>query len=98
MRTLDLFPVAADPQRNLLPQDGELYDHGRVFGDDEASELFVALRQTVPFQHDELLIAGKRVVTARQVAWFADGARAYHYPGATKTALPWTPTPTIPSG
>ena len=57
----------------------------------EAAELFAALRETVPWQHDELVIAGKRLVTARQVAWFGDREKAYHYSGATKLAQPWTP-------
>lgn len=91
MRTFDLFASAADPQRNLLPEDGEVYDHGRVYGDDEAPTLFSRLLSEVPWQHDELVIAGKHLVTARQVAWFGDQKKAYHYSGSTKVALEWTP-------
>lgn len=91
MRTFDLFHVVTDPQRNLLPNDGEVYDHGRVYGDDEASLLFSQLLREVPFQHDEVVIAGKHIVTTRQVAWFGDDKTAYRYSGATKIALPWTP-------
>lgn len=90
-RTLDLFALDRDPRRNLLPADGEVYDHGCLYRDEEAAELFAALRETVPWQHDELVIAGKRLVTARQVAWFGDREKAYHYSGATKLAQPWTP-------
>jgi hypothetical protein len=63
--TLDLFPRATEPQRNLLPRDGEVYDHGAVYDPHEAGALFAALRAGVPFQPDELVIAGKRVVSAR---------------------------------
>lgn len=84
---LDLF----GPTLNLLPEDGELYDHGRVYGADEAAALFASLLRDVPWRPDELVIAGKPVVTARQVAWFGDGERVYHYSGATKVSLPWTP-------
>ena len=87
--TLDLFDAVSDPQRNLLPADGEVYNHGRIYRDDEAQSLFGALRESVPWQHDELVIAGKRLVTARQVAWYGDGEKAYHYSGSTKVALPW---------
>ena len=90
-RTLDLFAVDSDPQRNLLPADGEVYDHGRVYDHQEAERVYTALRQTVAWQHDELVIAGKRLVSARQVAWYGDREKAYHYSGSTKVALPWTP-------
>lgn len=93
-RTLDLFApsgIDSGPSRNLLPRDGEVYDHGCVFPHDEAAAVFSALRETVAWQHDELVIAGKRLVTARQVAWYGDREEAYHYSGSTKVALPWTP-------
>ena len=89
--TLDLFAVDADPTRNLLPADGEVYDHGRLYGDDEARAVFSALLDDVVWQHDELVIAGKRLVTARQVAWYGDREEAYRYSGSTKVARPWTP-------
>ena len=89
--TLDLFATDAEPARNLLPADGEVYDHGRVYGDDEALALFSALLDEVAWQHDELVIAGKRLVTARQVAWYGDREEAYRYSGSTKVARPWTP-------
>ncbi|MCA9535620.1 MAG: alpha-ketoglutarate-dependent dioxygenase AlkB [Myxococcales bacterium] len=91
MATLDLFPTPVDARRNLLPRDGEVYDFGRVYSATEAGGLFAALLHGVPWQHDELVIAGKRVVTARQVAWYGDGEQAYHYSGATKRALPFSP-------
>ena len=91
MRTFDLFAVDVDPQRNLLPVDGEVYDHGRIYRDDEARALFAALLQEVPWQHDELVMFGKHLVTARKVAWFGDEKKAYRYSGSTKIAEPWTP-------
>lgn len=91
MATLDLFPAALEARRNVLPRDGEVYDHGRIYEPEEAAALFATLSESIPFQPDELLIAGKRVVTARQVAWYGDDREAYHYSGATKVALPWTP-------
>jgi alkylated DNA repair dioxygenase AlkB len=35
---------------------------------------------------------GKRIITARQVAWVADDGISYSYSGTTKQALPWTET------
>jgi alkylated DNA repair dioxygenase AlkB len=36
------------------------------------------------------VIFGKRIVTKRKVAWFADGGRSYAYSGTMKLAHPWT--------
>lgn len=90
----DADPPAASgmPPRNLLPRDGEVHDHGRLYAEDEATALLTQLCEAVPFRPDELVIAGKRVVTSRLVAWYGDDGAKYGYSGATKVALPFTPT------
>lgn len=85
-----MHPGAAAPFENLLPCDGEAYYFGRAFAAEEADPLFEALFATVPWQHDETVMFGKRIVTARKVAWLADEALAYTYSGITKQARPWT--------
>lgn len=80
------------PRRNLLPRDGEVHDHGRLYAAVEADALLAHLSEAVPFRPDELVIAGKRVVTSRLVAWYGDDGAEYGYSGATKVALPFTPT------
>jgi alkylated DNA repair dioxygenase AlkB len=91
VRSLDLFSEAVDPTRNLLPADGEVYDHSVVFGADEAHAIGAALDNDVPWRHDELVMAGKHIVTAREVAWCGDVGASYRYSGATKEPSPWTP-------
>lgn len=85
---MDLFP--AGPDANLLPRDGEAYYHGRVFGGDECGRILGSLIADIPWEHDETVIFGKRIVTARKVAWFADGAIPYSYSGTVKRAHGWT--------
>ncbi|MFN0077857.1 MAG: alpha-ketoglutarate-dependent dioxygenase AlkB family protein [Prosthecobacter sp.] len=84
---MNLF--AADPTLNLLPCDGVVNYHGPVLGQNEAQRYFEALLHEVPWQNDEAIIFGKRIVTARKVAWYGDTDYAYTYSGTTKHALVW---------
>jgi alkylated DNA repair dioxygenase AlkB len=86
---MDLF--AADPTANLLPCDGTVRYLGRVMSGEEADHFFQTLRDTIPWKSDEVVIFGKRMMTARQVAWYGDRAFSYTYSRTTKQALPWTP-------
>lgn len=87
---MDLFAAAADPAHNLLPQEGEVYYHGPVLGRVEADAYCEALLRDIPWQPDEAIIFGRRIVTARKVSWHGDTDYAYTYSGTTKQALPWT--------
>ncbi len=80
-----------DPRLNLLPCDGQAYYHGPLLPDAVATRHFDALLASVPWQHDELTMRGRRVVTARQVAWIGDSRFAYTYSGVTHEASAWTP-------
>lgn len=86
---MELFP--ADPAANILPHDGSAIYHGPVIASVEASDLLLILHEKIPWQHDETLIFGKRIVTSRKVAWFADGGQSYAYSGTVKQAHIWTP-------
>lgn len=87
---MDLFP--ADATRNLLLKDGEAFYHGALFGSREAECLFETLMLEVPWERDELVMFGKRIVTDRKVAWFGDENFPYKYSGSLKQAMRWTPT------
>lgn len=76
---------------NLLPRDGTAVYHDRIFNEKMARHYFERLRSTLPWRHDEVVMFGKRVVTAREVAWFADANIPYHYSGTVKQAVTWTP-------
>lgn len=79
------------PADNLLPYDGIVNDFGVILNPDEADELFIELLHRIPWQHDEVLIFGKRITTARRVAWYGDSDFPYTYSGIRRTALPWHP-------
>lgn len=86
---MDLFP--SDPTINLLPCDGTVHYYGRVMSLPQADQFLRVLLESIPWQHDEAVIFGRRIVTARKVAWFGDRDFSYTYSGTTKHALPWTP-------
>lgn len=75
---------------NLLPKDGQVFYFGKVIPNQLADEFYNTLLTQVDWQHDQAIIFGKRIVTKRKVAWYADKPYAYTYSGVTKQALPWT--------
>ena len=87
--TLDLFPETANPHANLLPYDGIVSDFGRIFTIAEADRYFEILQRDIPWRHDEAVIFGKHIITAREVAWYGDTSYNYGYSGANRIALPW---------
>ncbi len=87
---LDLFDTQPKPEANLLPYDGIVNDYGVIFAAHRADALLDALLRDIPWRHDEAVIYGRRITTARKVAWYGDGAFSYTYSGITRTALPWS--------
>ena len=75
---------------NLLPHDGEAISYGPVFSRSEADHFYQVLLHTIEWKNDEAIIFGKRIITKRKVAWYADEQFEYKYSGIVKKALPWT--------
>lgn len=87
---MSLFSNPADPKTNLLPHDGEVYYHGKIFTHEQANIYSKSLFENIAWQNDEAYIFGKHIITKRKVAWYADKSFSYTYSNATKTALKWT--------
>lgn len=85
---MDLF--GNDPTENLLPRDGVVNYYGAILEATAEARYFQALLETIPWKSDETVIFGKRIVTARKVAWYGDERFSYTYSGTTKMALPWS--------
>jgi len=75
---------------NLLPCDGTVHYLGRIFSAREAQDYCGPLLKTIPWKRDEVVIFGRRIVTARMVAWYGDSSFSYTYSGITRHALKWT--------
>ena len=84
---MDLF--GNDPSLNLLPCDGTVNYFGPILSVLETRRYYDALLRDIPWKHDEAVIFGKRIVTARKVAWYGDSNFSYTYSGTTKQALFW---------
>ena len=85
---MDLF--STDPETNLLPEDGVVHYYPSTFSSSESDAFFEKLTSDVPWQHDEVKMFGKTIVTARKVAWFGDAGLDYTYSGKTKSPIPWS--------
>lgn len=75
---------------NLLPKDGIAIYHGIVFNDNEATRISMELFDSIPWKQDEVVMFGKKIITKRKVAWFADAGITYTYAGVKKIGLLWT--------
>jgi alkylated DNA repair dioxygenase AlkB len=78
-------------ETNLLPCDGTVHYHGVIFAPPVADTYLMSLGQEIAWQHDEVIIFGKRIITARKVAWYGDRRVSYKYSGIAREALPWSP-------
>ncbi|MEM7109380.1 MAG: alpha-ketoglutarate-dependent dioxygenase AlkB [Bacteroidota bacterium] len=87
---MSLFSNYTDPQKNLLPYEGQVYYHGKIFNAQQSEAYAQLLFDTIAWKNDEAYIFGKHIITKRKVAWYADKAFSYTYSKATKTALAWT--------
>ena len=77
--------------KNLLSKDGTALYFGKILTQTQADHYFDTLLKSIAWQHDELLIFGKRITTKREVAWYGNAGLQYTYSNTTKTAMPWTP-------
>lgn len=76
--------------KNLLPKDGIVNYLGKIFSFVDADHYLQSLLRSVEWKNDEAVIFGKRIITKRKVAWYADAGFEYTYSKTTKKALPWT--------
>ncbi len=85
---MDLF--GNDPAANLLPCDGTVNYFGPILTPADTRRFYETLLGEIPWKNDEAVIFGKRIITARKVAWYGDSDFSYTYSGTTKQALIWT--------
>ena len=75
---------------NILPVDGEVFYHGEVINWTVADTYFDRLLREIAWEQDQIIMFGRKIVTKRKVAWYAEKPFSYTYSNTTKTALPWT--------
>ncbi|MFT5657094.1 MAG: alkylated DNA repair dioxygenase AlkB [Gammaproteobacteria bacterium] len=87
---MNLFDQLLDPPINLLPEAGEANYHGVILAAEDADCFLDRLLNTIEWKNDEAIIFGKKVITKRKVAWYADQPFDYIYSKVTRSALYWT--------
>jgi len=85
---MELFEI--DSTINLLPKDGIVNYYGQVCNPKEANDYFEVLLKTIAWRNDEAIVFGKKIITKRKVAWYAEKPFEYTYSNITKQALQWT--------
>ena len=60
MQKMELFENIPDPDSNVLPQDGTVNYHGKIFNQEEADFFSEKLRETIVWKNDEAIICGKK--------------------------------------
>ena len=76
--------------RNLVPNNGTVNYHGKIFNKEKSDFYFNKLFNTIKWQHDKAIILGNLIHTKRKVAWYGDENYSYTYSKTTKQALNWT--------
>jgi len=79
------------PPISILPFDGETIYHGKIFNEEQSAFYLNNLLNTIDWRQDEVIIFGKRIITARKVAWYGDNQIKYTYSNVTKTGMLFTP-------
>ncbi|MBN3584398.1 alpha-ketoglutarate-dependent dioxygenase AlkB [Algoriphagus aestuarii] len=87
---MGLFDLDFDPKRNLLPEGGTVNYYGKLMSQEKADELLEVLFNDIEWKNDEAVIFGKKIITKRKVAWYAETSFEYTYSNITKKALPWS--------
>lgn len=87
---MDLFNNEPGSTKNILPKDGIVNYYGKLFSLPDADRYLNILLNNIEWKNDEAIIFGKKIITKRKVAWYADADFEYTYSNITKKALPFT--------
>jgi alkylated DNA repair dioxygenase AlkB len=90
VKSISLFEEStANANKNLLPFDGIVNYHGIVFSQAASADFIKHLSTDIHWEHDEVMMFGKKIITKRKVAWYGDEPFDYTYSHVKKTALYW---------
>jgi len=78
-------------QSDLLPKDGQAQYLPELFDEGQCIDLFHALKVSLQWQPEQVLMFGQKISTRRKVAWVADDGCSYTYSGIQKIPQSWTP-------
>ena len=88
---MNLFEPDQSYPISIFAHDGQARYFGPILNPKAHADYLVALSEDLPWEQDELIIFGRKIITQRKTAWFGDKAFVYTYSHSTKTAQLWTP-------
>lgn len=77
------------PPSSILPYDGQSFLEEGCFSSEKSINYFNQLFDAIHWEHDVVMMFGKKITTKRKVAWYGTEAFPYKYSKMVKTALPW---------
>ena len=75
---------------NMLSKDGTVYYYGCLWNEAACAQVFSNLLETIDWQHDSVMIYGKKIITKRKTAWYGNPECSYRYSHITRIPLEWT--------
>ena len=75
---------------NILTKDGQTFYYGQIFSAQECADWFEILMNNIEWQQDEVIIFGKKIITARKMQWYAATEVEYEYSKVKRTARIFT--------
>ena len=75
---------------NILTKDGQAFYYGQIFSAQECTDWFEILMNNIEWQQDEVIIFGKKIITARKMQWYAATEKEYEYSKVKRTARIFT--------
>lgn len=88
---MDLFSDLENARFENIPiKGGELILMRDFLSANESEELFIRLNNTIDWKETTIELFGKVHKLQREIAWYGDPGKTYHYSGLTLNPLPWT--------
>ena len=75
---------------NILTKEGQAFYYGQIFSAQECADWFEILMNNIEWQQDEVMIFGKKIITARKMQWYAATEVEYEYSKVKRTARIFT--------
>ena len=75
---------------SILTKDGQAFYYGQIFSAQECADWFEILMNNIEWQQDEVMIFGKKIITARKMQWYAATEVEYEYSKVKRTARIFT--------
>ena len=88
----DLFSQDKQQVISLVQQQGSMDCYPNWLIPNDSEHYFQRFHKELDWQTEVLQMAGKKIQSPRQVAWYGDDGAVYRYSGTRYKALPWHPS------